>query len=132
MTAVSVTAPLAIHAPVTNDVDARTLVVRRPENIGGYAKLMWRESHEALVRAEEAGWPLGYDFVWGGAFGDRQIVHAAPGANLTLRFHFPLGVRVPVGGNVYAKLISKPGLFGIVTMDRERRRFLSCRFNNRL
>jgi hypothetical protein len=49
--------PLAIHAPVTVDFANMTLVVRRPDAGGGSEKLLWRESHTALVQAEEAGWP---------------------------------------------------------------------------
>jgi hypothetical protein len=61
--------PLAIHAPVTVDFANMTLVVRRPETAGGYERLLWREAHAALVKAEEAGWPSNTRFVWGSAPG---------------------------------------------------------------
>jgi hypothetical protein len=48
------------------------------------------------------------------------MIMAAHGQQL--RFHFPPGV------TAYAKLISKPGLRAIVTIDRSTRRFLSGRF----
>jgi len=37
--------PLAIIAPVTNDVANMALIVRRPEAAGGSEKLLWREAH---------------------------------------------------------------------------------------
>jgi hypothetical protein len=118
--------PVVIHAPVTSDPGARTLTVRRPESAGGYDKLLWREAHEAFVRAEEAGWPAWHRFVWGGDGRDRQIVHGSPGGNLTVKFHFPVGV------GAYAKLVGKPGLSAMVTLDRELRRFLNVQFRHGL
>jgi hypothetical protein len=32
---------------------------------GGSEKVLWREAHAALVKAEELGWPGGTRFVWG-------------------------------------------------------------------
>jgi hypothetical protein len=96
-----------------------------PETASGYQKLLWREAHQALTRAAESGWRTAHPYVWGGALGNRQIVHGQPGDYLTLTFHFP------AGESVYAKLVSKPGLAAIVTADREQRRFLSVRFLNR-
>jgi hypothetical protein len=57
--------PLAISAPVTVDFANMALIVRRPEAAGGSEKLLWREAHAALVKAEELGWPSGTRFVWG-------------------------------------------------------------------
>ena len=71
--------PLAIHAPVVVDFANMTLIVRRPEPAGGYERLLWREAHAALVKAEERGWPNGMRFVWGSAPGHYQFGHAAPG-----------------------------------------------------
>jgi hypothetical protein len=71
--------PLAITAPVVNDVANMTLIVRRPDAAGGSEKLLWREAHAALVKAEELGWPNGMRFVWGSAPGHYQFGHAAPG-----------------------------------------------------
>jgi hypothetical protein len=74
--------------------------VRRPENAGGYEKLLWREAHQRLVAAEESGWRTAHPFVWGGALaGSREIVHGSPGENLTLTFTF-----YP-GEPAYAKLV---------------------------
>jgi hypothetical protein len=44
---------------------------------------------------------------------------------LALTFHFPVGVEA------YAKLIGRPGLAAIVTVDRELCRFMSVQFLNR-
>jgi hypothetical protein len=117
--------PVAIDGAVTNDVATRTLVVRRPETASGYQKLLWREAHQALTRAAESGWRTAHPYVWGGALGNRQIVHGQPGDYLTLTFHFP------PGEPAYAKLVVKPGLTAIVTMDRGLRRFMGVQFRHR-
>lgn len=59
--------PYAVAAPITNDLANMTLVVRRPDATAGYAHLLGREAHQALVKAEEAGWPNSTPFVWGSA-----------------------------------------------------------------
>ena len=76
----------AVAAPVTVDFANMTLIVRRPDAAGGYESLLWREAHQALVKAEERGWPSSTRFVWGSAPGNYQFAHAAPGPNLTLLF----------------------------------------------
>ena len=62
--------------------------MRRPETASGYGKLLWREAHQALVSAAESGWRTAHPYVWGGALGNRQIVHGQPGDYLTLLFFF--------------------------------------------
>jgi hypothetical protein len=119
--------PLAVDGVVVSDPTARTSVVRLSELAGGYARLLWRQAHAQLVTAKQSGWPAATPFLWGGAFRNRQIVHGLPGDGLALTFHFPAGV----GDGVYAKLISKPGLAAIVTLDRELCRFMSIQFLNR-
>ena len=57
--------PLAITAPVTADYANMALIVRRPDAAGGTEKLLWREAHQALVLAEERGWPSRTRFVYG-------------------------------------------------------------------
>jgi hypothetical protein len=101
--------------------------VRLPDSAGGHARSLWRQAHAQLVAAEQSGWPAATPFLWGGALGNRQIVHGLPGDGLALTFHFPAGV----GDGVYPKLISKPGLAAIVTLDCELCRFLSVQFLNR-
>ena len=105
-----------------------TLVVRRPDAAGGTERLLWREAHQALALAEERGWPSGTQFVWGSAPGHSEIAHAAPGPNLTLLFPFVVGT---TGAKVYAELVSRPGLYAIVTADRSARHFLAVKFLNR-
>jgi hypothetical protein len=112
--------PLAVVAPVINDVANMTLVVRRPDAGGGYEKLLWREAHQAYRAAEERGWPHSTPFVWGSAPGNDRFCHAAPGPNLTLLFAFAVGT---AAAKVYAELVSKPGLFAFVTADRATRYF---------
>jgi hypothetical protein len=119
--------PLAINAPVTNDVSNMTLVVRRPDAAGGYEKLLWRQAHEALVKAEESGWPASTPYVWGSAPGNYQFAHATPGPNLTLLFAFTVGTPAV---KVYAELVGKPGLFAFVTADKSARYFLGVTFRH--
>ena len=115
---------LTVWSPI--DVATRTLIVRRPQSaISGYEKLLWREAHGALTRAVDSGWLTADPFVWGGAFGDRQIVHGLPGDDLALLFHFP------AGESTYGRLVGKPGLAAIVTVDRNLRRFMSVQFLHR-
>jgi hypothetical protein len=113
---------------VENDIAAMTLVVRRPRDISGYQALLWREAHQALVLAEDRGWPGGTLFVWGSAPGAYQFVHMAPGPNLTLLARFAPGTSE---SRVYAGLVSKPGLAAIVTADQSTRRFLNVSFRHR-
>jgi hypothetical protein len=120
--------PLAIHAPVSVDFANMALVVRRPDAAGGSEKLLWREAHVALVQAEELGWPGGTRFVYGSAPGHSQFAHATPGPNLTLLFPFMVGT---TGAQVYADLVSRPGLYAITTADTSARIFLAVRFLNR-
>jgi hypothetical protein len=122
---VRVPQPLAVYAAVLNEPATRTLIVRRPENAGGYEKLLWREAHGALAAAVESGWLTAHPFVWGGALGNREIVHGSPGENLALTFHFP------PGEPAYQKLVGKPGLAAIVTLDRGLRRFMGVQFRHR-
>jgi hypothetical protein len=103
------------------------LIVRRPEAAGGTEKLLWRESHAALAKAEELGWPSGEQFVWGSAPGAYQFGHAAPGPNLTLLFGFAVGTP---SAKVYAELVSKPGLSAFVTADKSARYFLGVTFRH--
>jgi hypothetical protein len=119
--------PLAISAPVTVDFANMTLTVRRPENVGGHAALLWREAHAALVKAEELGWPTGTRMVWGSAPGAFQFTHAIPGPDLTLQFTFLVG---SPAAKVYAELVSRPGLSAFVTADRSARVFLGVKFRH--
>jgi hypothetical protein len=121
--------PLAITAPVVPDFANMTLVVRRPDNAGGYERLLWRESHIALVKAEESGWPMGTPYVWGSAPGNFQFAHAAPGPNLTLLFAFAVGTRA---AQVYAELVGRPGLSAFATADKSTRYFLGVTFRHRV
>jgi hypothetical protein len=120
--------PLTITAPVVNDVANMTLIVRRPENAGGSEKLLWREAHQQLVKAEELGWPVSTPILRANAPGNYQFAHAAPGPNLTLLFAFAVGTP---GAKVYAELVGKPGLYAFVTADKSARYFLGVTFRHR-
>jgi hypothetical protein len=125
---VPVPQPLAVAAPVTIDVANMALIVRRPEAAGGSEKLLWREAHGQLVKAEELGWPASMPLLWGSAPGNYQFVPAVPGPNLTLRFVFAPGT---AAAGVYATLVGAPGLSAIVTADRATRYFLNVKFLHR-
>jgi hypothetical protein len=117
--------PIVVDAPVSNDIANRTLIVRRPENVGGFQKLAWREAHGAYRRAEEAGWPTsGPPFLRASGGGESDIAYAVAGDNLTLLFAFP------PGKSVYAELVSRPGLAAFVTVDASTRWFQSVRFRH--
>ena len=120
--------PLAVTAPVTIDFAGMALVVRRPQDTGGHAALLWREAHAALAQAEERGWPSGTQLVYGSAPGHSQFGHAAPGPNLCLLFGFVVGT---AAAKVYAELVGRPGLFAFVTADKSARHFLGVTFRHR-
>jgi hypothetical protein len=121
---VRVPRPVAVDGVVVNDVATRTLAVRLSETAGGYAQQLWREAHQALLRAQESEWRTGHPALWG-ALWNRQIVHGLPADYQTLTFTF-----YP-GEPAYAKLVGTPGLAAIVTLERELCRFLSVQFLNR-
>jgi hypothetical protein len=118
--------PQAIDAVVFVDAVSRTLTVRLPDHASGYERLLWTQAWQQLRRAWEAGWPAdGAPWVFADLPGARRVVHGQPAEGGTLRFTFPPGTPG------FAKLISKPGVVGIVTVDRSTQWFLSCRFLNR-
>ena len=117
--------PLAATATVVNDVPSRTLVVGLSQDAEGYAKLLWRQGHQALVKAQEAGWPTRVPTVWASAPGAYRAAFAVPGDAATLRFHFPLG------DPSYRTLVGTPGLSAIAVMDRSSNHIMNVRFHNR-
>ena len=125
--------PRAISGLVTNDVAARTLVVRRPSHISGYEAFSWRQAHEQLVNADERAWNNTYQewvrdnvpSLWCSTPGQRNVVKGTPGPNLELHFHFPAGTDA---GKVYTELVSKPNLAALVTVDRGTLYFLGVKF----
>jgi hypothetical protein len=117
--------PMAVDGVVTPDYEARTLAVRLPDSAGGHSLSLWRQAYGQLRRADEDGWTGSHPFLWGGDGKNREIVHGKPGDGLQLVFHFPLGE------SAFSRLIGKPGLRAIVTIDRNLCRFMSCQFLNR-
>lgn len=67
--------PFAVDGVVVIDYAARVLAVRLPDSAGGHARSLWRQAHVQLVAAEQSGWRTAHPYVWGGALGNRQIVH---------------------------------------------------------
>jgi hypothetical protein len=116
--------PFAIDAVVVTDVLARTLGVRLGETANGYSRSWWRTAHTALKAAAENGW-ASHPYVYASTSSAYQVAHMEPADFSMLTVHF----RVGVAG--LAELISKPGLYGIVVVDRNAGRFLSVKFLNR-
>ena len=102
-----VVSPLFVEAPVIVDSANKVLYVKRPENEPSYSLLCWRESHMALVQAQERGGLNGHETVWAGVTGDSRITYALAIAGLKLQFQFP---GVPSALKPFQKLISTPGL----------------------
>jgi hypothetical protein len=127
--------PLTVSAPVENDFYARTLIVSRPRDASGYQSLLWRESHQALLLADRRGatnlppWAINtFPTVWASTDGSYQFAFATPGDGLTLRFTFNPGTPA---SKIYGELVSKPGLYAFVTVDRSSHRFLSVKFRHK-
>ena len=86
----------------------------------------WQQAWQQQRRSREAGWPPGgAPWLFADAPGAPRAVHGLPGDAGVMSFHFPVGTAG------YSKLISKPGLVALVTIDRGTHQFLSCRFLNR-
>jgi hypothetical protein len=119
--------PLAVVAPVSIDYAAMSLVVQRPESAGGYERLLWREAHQALVKAEESGWRSATPVVYAKGPDNRDLVHVVSGPNLTLVVAFMVGTPT---AKVYAELVSKPGLSAFVTADKSTRLFMGVKFRH--
>jgi hypothetical protein len=117
--------PVAVVCPVFADTLSRTLTVRPGDQVGGYELAIWREAWTAQRRSQEAGWPLGSSWVWADVPGARRVVHGVPVDGGQMSFTFPVGTAG------FAQLVSKPGLYAIVTVDISTRQFLTCRFLNR-
>jgi len=113
---------------VVPDSVNRTLYVKRPEAESGYGLLLWRESHMALMRAQETGWRNGHQTVWAGVAGDSRVTNAVAVPNLKLMFLFPPDA---AGKDAYRQLVGAPNLVASVRMDRESCRFLGVTFSKR-
>ena len=102
--------PLAADGRVDHDPDTRTLIVRPARDANGYAQLLWREGHQALVQAEES-YSITNDVPtpWANGAGRYQIARGRPGADRSLRFTFP------AGDAAYRELASAPNLSAFIT-----------------
>jgi hypothetical protein len=106
---------------VSNDLPNRTLTVKLSDTANGYTRLLWREAFRALRSSEEGGWRNGHPTVWASTPQAYQVAHATAGnADFggMLRFAFP-------SGDAYTKLISKPGLYATVWIDRGTSRYIN-------
>jgi hypothetical protein len=99
--------------------------VRPAAGADGYAKLLWREGHAALVEAEGTYSMRGPGAPWAGGAGRREIARGRPGAAGTLRFQFQPGDRA------YRELASAPDLSATFVVDRATSRIMGVKFHNR-
>jgi hypothetical protein len=122
---------MTLTCKVINDFANRTLFVRLPDTAGGTQRVAWRRAQQALVQAENEGYQSqrGAPQLWarGVGAGDR-IAYGTPGdAWDTLKFFFP----APDPAAAYSKLIGKPGLYALVTVDNAKGFFMGCSFLHR-
>ena len=118
--------PHAVGGVVYNDVVSRTLFVRLPDAASGHDRSLWRQAHQRLVAAEQAGWPVSEPWLWAHAPGKREVAHGLPGDAGTIKCHFPPGEAV------YSKLVGKPRLSAIVVIDSSACRSLHVAFRHGL
>jgi hypothetical protein len=97
--------PMAADATVAVDAASRELVVKPAPEAPGYARLLWRRGHRALLDDEgREPWHSKVPRVWASAPGGYQIAVGSPGEDGTLRFRFR------TGDPRYRELVSTPGL----------------------
>jgi hypothetical protein len=116
--------PIVVLGVVAVDLPSRTLQVRASELASGHEKLNWRTAHQALRQAEETGWRTG-GTVYASAPGAYQVAHVNPGDFLSLL------VRFPPGEQAFSQLLSRPGLFAWVSVDRSTGKFIGVKFSHR-
>jgi hypothetical protein len=119
--------PVAVVGVVSNDLPNRTLTVKLADAADGYTKLLWRESFAALRRSEQLGWRDSAPTVYASTDSADRVASATAGDAVfggLLRFTFA------PGEPSYVQLVGKPNLAAIVILDREQRRFLSCKFRH--
>jgi hypothetical protein len=114
-------APAALDAVVVSDITTRSLGVRLSETASGYQRLWWKTAHQQLKAAVESGWAR-HPFVWASTPSAYQVAYVHPADFSLLTVHFPVGTAG------FSELISRPGLYAIVTVDRNTSRFLSVKF----
>ena len=124
MTAATLPSPLSCVGVVTVDSAERTLIVQMPDTAEGYARLLWRQGHQALLQSERTGFYGEAPTVYASAPGADSVGFALPGDNATLRFRFH------VGDPIYKQLVSTPGLTATVMLDRSACQIMSVRFRH--
>jgi len=102
------------------DPDTRTVIVRPAADADGYAKLLWRQGHAALVKAEQTRGRSGSNTVWAHSPGHRQVAYATPGQEATLRFK--------LSPDDYREITNTPDLRAVVVVDRATSRILNVSF----
>jgi hypothetical protein len=119
-----VPSPTVLDAVVITDPTTRSLAVRLPETASGYQKLWWKVAHTALKAAVENGW-RSHPYVYANTPSASDVVHMQPADFQMLSAHFPVGTAG------YSELISKPGLYALVSLERNSGRFTRVSFLHR-
>ena len=113
--------PLIVDAVVDIDTLSRTLAVRLSEREQGIPRMLWKEAHAALVKAEQSGWLTGLPTLYASAPSADKVAWATPGRFGVLLFSFPKGEAA------FAELIGKPRLVARVGIDRSSAHFINVR-----
>jgi hypothetical protein len=116
--------PLVLEAVVITDPSTRSVAVRLPETAIGYARMWWKTAHTALKAAVEDGW-RSHPYVYANTPSASDVVHMQPADLQMLSAHFPVGTAG------YSELISKPGLYALVSLERNSGRFTRVSFLHR-
>jgi hypothetical protein len=111
--------PLAADGVLSLDPDTRTVIVKPAADADGYAKLLWRTGHAAMVKAEQTR-GRSSNTVWAHSPGHYQVAYATPGQEATLRFK--------LGLDDYREITNTPGLRAVVVVDRATSRILNVSF----
>jgi hypothetical protein len=115
--------PLVLEAVVITDVLARSVAVRLPETAIGGARMWWKTAHTALKAAVENGW-ANHPYVYASTPSVSDAVHMQPADFQMLTAQFPVGVAG------FSDLVSKP-VYALVSIDRDKGRFMRVKFLNR-
>jgi hypothetical protein len=115
--------PLIADGIVTIDPRERALVVRPAPSARPYAKVLWAEGVRAQAEAFRRGG--GPRTVWASGGGSSRIAYGLPEGADALAFRFG------IGDPVYRRLVSTPGLFARIAVDRASDQILGVTFKGR-
>jgi hypothetical protein len=109
---------------VSIDSRERVLTVRPATHARGYAKVLWSETVQALVDAQNPGRLTSPPTPWASFGGYDRIRYGVPDRDGSLKFRFHRGEEI------YKTLVSTVGLHARITVDRSNGR-ISVAFRGR-